>query len=83
MECCLGLVEGHGLHEYSGSRSGLDSPPELDIDCWGVKVKNMVMICLAESDGEPPVDVIMIMKNKDCVGAKELLQEATRWCVGA
>ena len=38
VECCLGLVEGHGLHEYSGSRSGLDPPPELDIDCWGVKV---------------------------------------------
>jgi hypothetical protein len=49
----------------------------------GVKIENVVMICLAESDGEPPVDVIMIMKKENCVGAKELLQEATRWCVGA
>jgi hypothetical protein len=41
------------------------------------------MIRLAESDGEPPVDVIMIMKKEDCVGAKELLQEATRWSIRA
>ena len=42
------------------------------------------MICLAESDGEPPVDVIMVMEKKDGGGdAEELLQEATRWSVGA
>ena len=49
----------------------------------GVKIENVVMICLAESDGEPPVDVVMIMKKENCVGAKELLQEATRWGIGA
>ena len=41
------------------------------------------MIRLAESDGEPPVYVIVIVKKKDCVGVEELLLEATGWCVGA
>jgi hypothetical protein len=33
----------------------------------------MVMVRLAESDGEPPVDAIMIMKKENGVGVKELL----------
>ena len=41
------------------------------------------MICLAESDGEPPVDVIMVMKKEDGGDAKKSLQEATRWSIGA
>ena len=41
------------------------------------------MIRLVESDGEPPVYVIVIVKKKDCVGLEELLLEATGWCVGA
>ena len=41
------------------------------------------MIRLAESGGEPPVDVIMVMEKKDGEDAEELLQEATRWGVGA
>ena len=49
----------------------------------GVKIENVVMICLAESDGEPPVDVIMVMKKEDGGDAEELLQEATRWSVVA
>jgi len=32
-----------------------------------------MMIRLAESDGEPPVDAIMIMKKENGVGVKELL----------
>ena len=39
------------------------------------------MIRLAESDGEPPVDVIMVMKKEDGGDSEELLQEATRWCI--
>ena len=41
------------------------------------------MICLAESDGEASVDAIMVVKKEDGGDAVELLQEATRWSVGA
>ena len=41
----------------------------------GTKIENVVMIRLAESDGEPPVDAIMAMKKEDGGDAEELLQE--------
>ena len=41
------------------------------------------MIRLAESDGEPPVDVIMVMEKEDGGDAEELLKKVTRWSIGA
>ena len=37
---------------------------------------------LAESDRKPPVNVVMVMKKENGEDAEELLQNATRWCIG-
>ena len=34
----------------------------------GVKVKDMVMVGLAESDGESPVGIIVVVQEEDCSG---------------
>jgi hypothetical protein len=39
------------------------------------------MVRLVESDGEPSVGVIMVVKKEDSGDAEELLQKAARWCI--
>ena len=51
-----------GLREWSGSRSGSGQIPGLDMSLIeGVKVYDMVMVGLAEGDGEFPMYAIMIV----------------------
>jgi hypothetical protein len=41
----------------------------------GVKIEEMVMVGLAECDGEPPVDTTVIVKQEDGVCPVEALQK--------